>query len=177
MLGIVYQFPMFRDCIRQMNIRIYPPIAYNRILSSYSIFGVVMHESMPWSSGYTLNFSSYHHYTFDFAFVFYSTRKNQVIRHKNLSKASPIHCGTLRPTDNMTEEQTYMQVETIVSRCERCTFVTGHEYLSNLHLIRYLVIDEADRMLEKGHFDELVKILDIINCRHLKKVRLLHRIN
>lgn len=29
--------------------------------------------------------------------------------------------------------------------------------------IRFLVIDEADRMVEKGHFEELEKILGTIN--------------
>ena len=29
--------------------------------------------------------------------------------------------------------------------------------------IRHLVIDEADRMVEKGHFEEMTKILNLIN--------------
>lgn len=32
-----------------------------------------------------------------------------------------------------------------------------------LHKLRYLVIDEADRMAEKGHFDELLEILKVLN--------------
>nr|XP_039248682.1 ATP-dependent RNA helicase ddx24-like [Styela clava] len=44
----------------------------------------------------------------------------------------------------------------------------GHQYLLNLHRIRYLIIDEADRMLERGHFEELVKILDAINKKNYK---------
>ena len=32
-----------------------------------------------------------------------------------------------------------------------------HECLNNLHLVDYLVMDEADRMVELGHFDELDK--------------------
>lgn len=34
------------------------------------------------------------------------------------------------------------------------------ECLDNLHLSDYLVLDEADRMVELGHFDELDKILE-----------------
>jgi superfamily II DNA/RNA helicase len=29
--------------------------------------------------------------------------------------------------------------------------------------VKYLVIDEADRMIEKGHFGEMEKILGLIN--------------
>ena len=32
---------------------------------------------------------------------------------------------------------------------------TGQEYLQNLHSLKYFVVDEADRMAEKGHFAEL----------------------
>lgn len=47
----------------------------------------------------------------------------------------------------------------------------GHPYLLNLHRIRYLIIDEADRMLERGHFEELVKILDVINKKDYKNLK------
>lgn len=39
----------------------------------------------------------------------------------------------------------------------------GHEFLNNILRIRYLVIDEADRMIEKGHFSEVEKILSLAN--------------
>jgi ATP-dependent RNA helicase DDX24/MAK5 len=39
----------------------------------------------------------------------------------------------------------------------------GNEYLSKISQIRFLVIDEADRMIEKGHFGEMEKILAYIN--------------
>ncbi|CAF1032682.1 unnamed protein product [Brachionus calyciflorus] len=39
----------------------------------------------------------------------------------------------------------------------------GHEYLNNIIRIKYLVIDEADRMIEKGHFSEVEKILGLVN--------------
>lgn len=39
----------------------------------------------------------------------------------------------------------------------------GNEYLNKISKIKYLVIDEADRMIEKGHFGEMEKILAIIN--------------
>ena len=39
----------------------------------------------------------------------------------------------------------------------------GNEYLNNITKIKYLVIDEADRMIEKGHFGEMQKILTLVN--------------
>lgn len=39
----------------------------------------------------------------------------------------------------------------------------GHPHLSQVDTLRYLAIDETDRMLEKGHFEELQKILEKIN--------------
>ncbi len=38
----------------------------------------------------------------------------------------------------------------------------GVPHLSALNTIRYLAIDETDRMSEKGHFEELEKILETI---------------
>lgn len=40
---------------------------------------------------------------------------------------------------------------------------SGADHVSRLHTLRYLVIDEADRMLEKGHFEDLEKIFEIVN--------------
>jgi len=39
----------------------------------------------------------------------------------------------------------------------------GNTHLMGLSKIRYLAIDETDRMVEKGHFEELQKILEMIN--------------
>jgi len=39
----------------------------------------------------------------------------------------------------------------------------GDPHLSTVASIRYLVIDEADRMVEKGHFQELANILNLVN--------------
>ncbi|KFD67707.1 hypothetical protein M514_08560 [Trichuris suis] len=39
----------------------------------------------------------------------------------------------------------------------------GCEQLSNIRNVRYLVIDEIDRMVEKGHFEELSKMLHFLN--------------
>jgi ATP-dependent RNA helicase DDX24/MAK5 len=39
----------------------------------------------------------------------------------------------------------------------------GNEHLKKLVSLKYLVIDETDRMIEKGHFAELEQILDTIN--------------
>ncbi|XP_055449018.1 ATP-dependent RNA helicase DDX24 [Psammomys obesus] len=38
-----------------------------------------------------------------------------------------------------------------------------HPHLSNLRQLRCLVIDEADRMVEKGHFAELSQLLELLN--------------
>uniref|UniRef100_W5N5V9 ATP-dependent RNA helicase n=1 Tax=Lepisosteus oculatus TaxID=7918 RepID=W5N5V9_LEPOC len=38
-----------------------------------------------------------------------------------------------------------------------------HPHLSNLKRLRCLVIDEADRMVEKGHFAELESLLEMLN--------------
>ncbi|NWI52224.1 DDX24 helicase, partial [Calyptomena viridis] len=38
-----------------------------------------------------------------------------------------------------------------------------HPHLTNLRQLRCLVIDEADRMVEKGHFLELSQLLEILN--------------
>lgn len=52
-----------------------------------------------------------------------------------------------------------------IRNCVDCKgFVSGHPYLNHLHKLRYLVIDEADRMLEHGHFEELAKLLSVINA-------------
>lgn len=39
----------------------------------------------------------------------------------------------------------------------------GVEHLNDLTKIRFLAIDETDRMIEKGHFEELEKILRLLN--------------
>nr|XP_006819573.1 PREDICTED: ATP-dependent RNA helicase DDX24-like [Saccoglossus kowalevskii] len=39
----------------------------------------------------------------------------------------------------------------------------GDTYLNSVSDVRYLVIDEADRMVERGHFAELTSIIDLIN--------------
>ncbi|CAH6850112.1 Ddx24 [Phodopus roborovskii] len=41
-----------------------------------------------------------------------------------------------------------------------------HPHLSNLRQLRCLVIDEADRMVEKGHFAELSQLLEMLNDSH-----------
>ena len=47
----------------------------------------------------------------------------------------------------------------------------GHiNHLNSLWALKYLVVDEADRMLEKGHFDDLKKITQIINSEECSKV-------
>ena len=41
----------------------------------------------------------------------------------------------------------------------------GEPHLAALHALRFLVLDEADRMVEKGHFAELEAILDAVEGR------------
>merc|ERR1711962_706803 len=45
----------------------------------------------------------------------------------------------------------------------------GCEHLNKINTLKLLVIDEADRMLEQGHFKELNDILDIINRVQVKR--------
>ncbi|XP_033097954.1 ATP-dependent RNA helicase DDX24-like [Anneissia japonica] len=42
-------------------------------------------------------------------------------------------------------------------------YETGAPYIKHMAQARFLVIDEADRMIEKGHYAELTNILDILN--------------
>lgn len=45
----------------------------------------------------------------------------------------------------------------------------GHPHLADLAKIRYLAIDETDRMVEKGHFAELQNILEVVNSKEENK--------
>ncbi|XP_050090271.1 ATP-dependent RNA helicase ddx24 [Anopheles aquasalis] len=47
----------------------------------------------------------------------------------------------------------------------------GNQHLAKVMHIRYLVIDETDRMLEKGHFEELKQLLELINSNEEAKKR------
>ncbi|CAN0394568.1 unnamed protein product, partial [Discosporangium mesarthrocarpum] len=44
-----------------------------------------------------------------------------------------------------------------------------HEHLRRLASLRHLVIDEADRMLERGHFPELERLFTLLGVRKMKK--------
>ncbi|KAL8169006.1 UNVERIFIED_CONTAM: hypothetical protein K2H54_031293 [Gekko kuhli] len=46
-----------------------------------------------------------------------------------------------------------------------------HPHLSSLRQLRCLVIDEADRMVEKGHFLELSQLLEMLNDSHYNPKR------
>ncbi|XP_053668017.1 ATP-dependent RNA helicase ddx24 [Anopheles marshallii] len=49
---------------------------------------------------------------------------------------------------------------------------SDNHHLSKVEDIRFLVIDETDRMLEKGHFEELKQLLELINANEdAKKLR------
>ncbi|KAM9842457.1 ATP-dependent RNA helicase DDX24 [Aulostomus maculatus] len=46
-----------------------------------------------------------------------------------------------------------------------------HPHLLNLRQLRCLVIDEADRMVERGHFAELESLLEMLNTTHFNPKR------
>lgn len=46
-----------------------------------------------------------------------------------------------------------------------------HPHLLNLRQLRCLVIDEADRMIERGHFAELESLLEMLNTVHFNPTR------
>jgi ATP-dependent RNA helicase DDX24/MAK5 len=47
----------------------------------------------------------------------------------------------------------------------------GNEHLVKIESVRYFVVDETDRMAEKGHFTELEEILKLINATDNKSKR------
>ncbi|KAM4723376.1 ATP-dependent RNA helicase DDX24 [Anableps anableps] len=47
----------------------------------------------------------------------------------------------------------------------------GHPHLLNLRQLKCLVIDEADRMVERGHFAELESLLEMLNTTHFNPTR------
>eukprot|EP00096_Caligus_rogercresseyi_P015054 TRINITY_DN7508_c0_g1_i1.p1 TRINITY_DN7508_c0_g1~~TRINITY_DN7508_c0_g1_i1.p1 ORF type:complete len:822 (+),score=214.37 TRINITY_DN7508_c0_g1_i1:25-2466(+) len=46
----------------------------------------------------------------------------------------------------------------------------GNPHLSQIPDVKFLAIDETDRMVEKGHFEELQKLLELINSDENKKI-------
>ena len=42
-------------------------------------------------------------------------------------------------------------------------FVQGEQHLSNMNNLQSLVIDEADRMIQEGHYQELSYLMDKVN--------------
>ena len=53
-----------------------------------------------------------------------------------------------------------------------CIFLQGEQHLSNVGNLQSLVIDEADRMIQEGHYQELSYIVDKINnsCEDIKPI-------
>ena len=53
-----------------------------------------------------------------------------------------------------------------------CIFFQGEQHLSNVANLQSLVIDEADRMIQEGHYQELSYIMDKINnsCKDTKTI-------
>lgn len=74
--------------------------------------------------------------------------------------------------------------ERVLSKCPEIVVATpgrlwellgdGNEHLNKIDNINFLVIDETDRMIEKGHFEELQKILDRLNMDPVKKSQRQH---
>lgn len=61
------------------------------------------------------------------------------------------------------ERQLSRRPEVVVATPGRFWELTGtHAHLSRLETLRHLVIDEADRMLERGHFPELNRLFDLL---------------
>ncbi|EDW36133.1 GL17630 [Drosophila persimilis] len=48
-------------------------------------------------------------------------------------------------------------------------FAQGNQHLNKLDDLSFLVIDETDRMVEKGHFEELRSLLKVLNADEQKK--------
>lgn len=71
--------------------------------------------------------------------------------------------------------------ERVLSKCPEIVVATpgrfwellieGNEHLNKLADISFLVIDETDRMVEKGHFEELKHILEKLNADPVKKAQ------
>lgn len=71
--------------------------------------------------------------------------------------------------------------ERILSKCPEIVVATpgrlweliteGNKHLNKLQNINFLVVDETDRMVEKGHFEELQHILERLNTDPVKRVQ------
>lgn len=71
--------------------------------------------------------------------------------------------------------------ERVLSKCPEIVVATpgrlweliteGNKHLNKLNNINFLVVDETDRMIEKGHFEELKQILERLNADEAKKVQ------
>lgn len=69
--------------------------------------------------------------------------------------------------------------ERVLSKCPEIVVATpgrlweliieGNKHLNKLNNINFLVVDETDRMIEKGHFEELKQILERLNADEAKK--------
>lgn len=69
----------------------------------------------------------------------------------------------------------------ILSKCPEIVVATpgrlweliteGNKHLNKIQNINFLVVDETDRMVEKGHFEELKQILERLNADPIKRVQ------
>ena len=59
-----------------------------------------------------------------------------------------------------TQGQTHLLI--ILNKSLIC--IQGQTHLLGVEYIHHLVIDEADRMIEKGHFEELTSLFEMINA-------------
>lgn len=63
----------------------------------------------------------------------------------------------------MKKFHTNISLNQLLSSTPCFTLFWKDPYLSRIDEVDSLVIDEADRMIEKGHFEELTQILNYIN--------------
>lgn len=73
---------------------------------------------------------------------------------------------------------TAIKQERMLSKCPEIVVATpgrlwelledGNKHLNKLRDIKFLVVDETDRMFERGHFEELRKVLKILNDNETK---------
>ncbi|KAK3755004.1 hypothetical protein QZH41_001974 [Actinostola sp. cb2023] len=73
----------------------------------------------------------------------------------------PLRALIMTPTRELA-----LQIKDHLVLATKHTSIKHEEHVSDLRNLRYLVIDEADRMIEQGHYEELSSILDHI---YLKK--------
>ena len=87
-------------------------------------------------------------------------RRNGRRQTRENAESAPTHRrGNTRTTLEDDERSKQYSQKQLVS----LSLSQGHPYLTSLGSVRYLVLDEADRMIEFGHYHELSRILERLN--------------